>query len=173
MKKLLLICSFIFLLSGCTKSNIVTGQGPAVPEFETKEGIVLNWDQIGNNLDEIFTETEDYPMGVSVNYSIDPENKVLDLTLLVEDNSTPEEAVEYATAVMKGMNDEVATQDFNYTMSSSESYGGFFKEFTTNLIVMPNGSQSNEGRWLVDMTIEAGSDAPVVPVEREADTSKN
>lgn len=165
MKKFLMLCSCVLLLCGCTKSNIVTGQGPAVPEFETKEGIVLDWGQIGDELDAAFTENEDYPMGVSVNYAMDPETKTLDLTLLVEDETTAEDAVLYANAVVRGLNDEVATQDFSYETSSEESYGGFFKEYTINLIVMPNGSQSNESRWLVNMTIPAGSDEKIVAVE--------
>ena len=89
-KKVLIICGITaMLLAGCTKSNIVTG-GPAEPVFETQEGIVLDWGQIGDDLDEEYLNNEDYPKAVSVNYSVDPDKKTIDLTLMMNAGATPE-----------------------------------------------------------------------------------
>lgn len=157
-----MICAVsALLLTGCTKSNILSSSGPAEPVFETQQGIVLDWTQIGNDMDEEFVNNDQYPMAVSVNYSLDPKKKSLDLTLMVKDGTTPEEAVEFANAAVRYLNDEVATQDFSYERSSETSYGGFFKEYDLNLIVMPDNTMTQQKYWLVDMKIPKGSDKTI------------
>ena len=164
-KKVLIICGITaMLLAGCTKSNIVTG-GPAEPVFETQEGIVLDWGQIGDDLDEEYLNNEDYPKAVSVNYSVDPDKKTIDLTLMMNVGATPEEAVAFANAVVRTINDEAAVQDFSIETSTEDSYGGFFQDYTLNLIVMPDGMMTDKSVWLVNMTIPAGSNEAIVPVE--------
>lgn len=164
--KVFMICALsALLLSGCTESHIINSQGPAEPVFETQQGIVLDWSQIGNDLDEEFVDNEDYPMAVSVNYSVDTENKSIDYTLLVKEGTTPEEAVEFANAAVRYLNDSIATQDFSYEQSSETSYGGFFKEYDLHLTVMPDYSMNEEQYWLVDMDIPKGSDEKIVPKE--------
>lgn len=164
--KVFIICAMAaVLLSGCTQSTILSSQGPAEPVFETQEGIVLDWSQIGNEMDEEFVDNESYPMALSVNYKVEPETKSMDLTLFVKAGTTPEEAVEFANAAMRYLNDSVSMQDFSYERSSVESYGGFFKEYSVNLLVMPDYTMSEKQYWLVDMAIPAGSDEKIVPKE--------
>lgn len=154
----------MLLLAGCTKSNIVSG-GPAEPVFETQDGIVLDWGQIGDDLDAEFLNNEDYPMAVSINYSVQPDQSMMDMTLMVKAGTTPEEAVTFANAVVRAVSDEAATQDFSFEASTEDSYGGYFKENALNLVVMPDGMMTDQSVWLVNMTIPAGSDEKIVPVE--------
>ncbi len=164
-RKITIVCALaVMLVSGCTKSTIVNSEQPAEPVFETQEGIVLDWTQIGEDLDENFLDNEEYPMAVSINYFVRPEDNALDLTLMVKDTATAEEAVEFADAVIRYINDEAATQDFSYERSTPNSYGGFFKEYSINLIVMPDGAMETKESWLVDMKIPAGSEERIVPV---------
>lgn len=162
----LMICAVsAMLLTGCTKSNILASGGPAEPVFETQQGIVLDWTQIGNDMDEEFVDNEEYPMALSVNYSVDREKKTIDLTLLVKAGTTPEEAVTFADAAVRYLNDEAAIQDFSFERSSETSYGGFFKDYDLNLIVMPDYTMKEEQYWLVDMNIPKGSDEKIVAKE--------
>ncbi len=164
--KALIICAMsVMLLTGCTKSNILASGGPAEPVFETQQGIVLDWTQIGNDMDEEFVDNEKYPMALSVNYSVDQENKTIDLTLIVKEGTTPEEAVTFANAAVRYLNDEASMQDFSYEKSSDTSYGGFFKDYDMHLIVMPDYTMKEEKYWLVDMDIPKGSDEKIVPKE--------
>lgn len=164
--KAFLICAVsAFLLTGCTESHILASGAPAEPVFETQDGITLDWSQIGNDLDEEFTDNADYPMALSVNYNLDPKTKHMDVTLLVKEGATPEEAVDFANAAMRAINDEAAMQDFSYEKSSDTSYGGFFKEYDVHLIVMPDYTMEKQEYWLVDMDIPKGSDEKIVPKE--------
>ncbi len=164
--KVFVICAMsALLLTGCTESHILSSGGPAEPVFETQQGIVLDWTQIGNDMDEEFVDNEEYPMALSVNYSLDPEKKAIDLTLMVKDGTSPEEAVEFANAAVRYLNDEAAMQDFSFEKSSDTSYGGFFKDYDLHLIVMPDYTMKEEKYWLVDMDIPKGSDEKIVPKE--------
>lgn len=164
-----MICAMTaMLLTGCTQSHILASGGPAEPVFETQEGIVLDWTQIGGDMDEEFNNSEDYPMTLdegSVNYQVDQEKKSINLTLMVKAGTTAEEAVEFADAAVRYLNDEAATQDFSYERSSETSYGGFFKDYDLHLIVMPEYTMEKKQYWLVDMDIPKGSDAKIVPKE--------
>lgn len=161
-----MICAVsAMLLTGCTQSHILAGGGPAEPVFETQQGIVLDWTQIGNDMDEEFVDSEDYPMALSVNYSVDQKKKSIDLTLIVKAGTTPEEAVKYADAGVRYLNDVAADQDFSYERSSETSYGGFFKNYDLHLIVMPDYTMKEQKYWLVDMNIPKGSDEKIVPKE--------
>jgi len=164
--KALMICVMsVMLLTGCTEKHILNSTGPAEPVFETQQGIVLDWDQIGNDMDEEFVNNEKYPMALSVNYSVDQKNKNIDLTLIVKDGTTPDEAVVFANAAVRYIGDEAAMQDFSYEKSSDTSYGGFFKDYDLHVIVMPDYKMKEEQYWLVDMDIPKGSDEKVVPKE--------
>lgn len=164
--KALMICAMsVMLLTGCTEKHILNSAGPAEPVFETQQGIVLDWDQIGNDMDEEFVNNEEYPMALSVNYSVDQKNKNIDLTLIVKDGTTPDEAVVFANAAVRYIGDEAAMQDFSYEKSSDTSYGGFFKDYDLHVIVMPDYRMKEEQYWLVDMDIPKGSDEKIVPKE--------
>lgn len=164
--KVLMICAVsAMLLTGCTQSHILAGGGPAEPVFETQQGIVLDWTQIGNDMDEEFVDNKDYPMALSVNYSVDQEKKSIDLTLIVKAGTTPEEAVTFGDAAVRYLNDVAADQDFSYERSSETSYGGFFKNYDLHLIVMPDYTMKEQQYWLVDMDIPKGSDEKIVPKE--------
>lgn len=164
--KALMICAMsVLLLTGCTEKHILNSTGPAEPVFETQQGIVLDWDQIGNDMDEEFVNNEEYPMALSVNYSVDQKNKNIDLTLIVKDGTTPDEAVVFANAAVRYIGDEAAMQDFSFEKSSDTSYGGFFKDYDLHVIVMPDYRMKEEQYWLVDMDIPKGSDEKIVPKE--------
>ena len=60
---------------------------------------------------------------------------------------------------------EAAVQDFSIETSTEDSYGGFFQDYTLNLIVMPDGMMTDKSVWLVNMTIPAGSNEAIVPAE--------
>ena len=165
----LIICAAAaMLMTGCTESNIVSGKQPAVPVYETRDDIVLDWTEIGEELDAEFVESGDYPVAVDescINYQVMPDSKSMDLTLMVKPGTTPEEAVEFANQVVRYVNDQAATQDFSYAVSTEDSYGGFFEENSLHLIVMPDGTQTEQQYWLIDMEIPAGSNAEIVPLE--------
>lgn len=164
-KALVLFALSALLLSGCMGKRILTEGSSANPVFEVQEGIVLDWSQIGSDMDAEFENNEEYPEALSVNYMVDQEGKSIDLTLIVKQGATPEAAVAFANAAVRYLNDEAALQDFSYEMSGESSYGGFFKEYDLKLIVLPDSTMERQEFWLVDMQIPKGSDTPITAKE--------
>lgn len=155
-KMLILIASCVLFLSGCTKSNIVAPSLAVEPETDIKEGIEIDWGQVWDGLDDTFIDPDAYPMAVEIGGAVEPEKKYAQLTIQVKEDTDPEEAVAYAMEVAKGMNDEVATQDFNYERSSDNSFGGFFKEYTLQVMVYPEGQYFDESKCIMDVTVNPG-----------------
>lgn len=166
--KILLLLGCAVLLSGCTKSQIVAPEDGTravdKPDFEAKADVQLDWEQIGEDIDSIYTDEGSYPMCSgedAVNFDIDPEGKTVQINLFVKEETTKEDAVAYANAVLKGMNDEIAVQDFSVEKSSDTSYGGYYKDKTVTITVIAGNPMSGEENYLVDQTIEPGTDTPI------------
>ena len=124
MKKILIAIGCALLLSGCTESNIVDPQnGSAVPETGIVEGIQIDWGQVQDELDEEFVGSDDYPCGENIDFYVEDGNAYMMVT--VEDGVSKEEAAEYATAIIKALNDSVAMQDFSYQNYGTSMYGKF------------------------------------------------
>ncbi|MFT4006160.1 MAG: hypothetical protein QM683_11185 [Lacrimispora sp.] len=72
-KKAFLICAVsAFLLTGCTQSHILATGAPAEPVFETQDGMLWTGAESETTWMRI-TDSEDYPMALSINCSLDPE----------------------------------------------------------------------------------------------------
>ena len=155
-KMLILIAGCILFLSGCTKSNIVAPSLAVEPETDIKEGIEIDWGQVLAGLDETFIDPDAYPMGVEIGAAIDPEVKYAQLTIQVKEETDPDDAVAYAMEVAKGLNDEVATQDFKYERSSEKSFGGFLKDYTLQVMVYPEGQYFEDDKCIMDITVQPG-----------------
>ena len=163
MKKLLLTLSCVLLLCGCTKSNIVSPEGPVEPDFSIKEDVVLDMVQIQETLDELFVGSEEYPFGKEIEFYIDEKDTSLYLMVTVADDTDPQVAAEYGMAMIEAFNDEVATQDFSYAPSSEESYGGFSDKYHVWIQIMPESTKEDEETWIVDDNIPAGTNYMVEP----------
>ena len=162
MKRLLLIAlGCAAFLAGCTESTILDPTGPAVPETEIIEGIQIDWSQVQDELDEEFVESDDYPYGKNIDFYVEDGNAYMMVT--VEDGVSKEEAAEYATAIIKALNDSVAMQDFSYQNDGTSMYGKFSQENVVWIYVMPESTADEERTWLVDDAIVPGQERPVEP----------
>ncbi|MFR5600878.1 MAG: hypothetical protein ACLTKI_00275 [Lachnospiraceae bacterium] len=172
MRKLLLLLSCtLVLMSGCTKSNIVSPDGPVEPDFNIKDNVELDMEQMQDVLDEQFVQTEDYPFGQAIEFYIDEKDTSLYLMITVDDDTDPEAAAAYGMEIIDAFNDEAATQDFSYEPSSDDSYGGFSDNYHVWIQIMPESTKEDETTWLVDDNIPAGTNYMVEP--REAVTAEN
>ncbi len=149
-------------LSGCTESNIVDPEkGSAVPETGVVEGIQIDWGQVQDELDEEFVASDDYPYGENIDFYVEDGNAYMMIT--VKDGVSKEEAANYATAIIKALNDSVAMQDFSYQNDGTSMYGKFSQENVVWIYVMPESTADDESTWLVDDAIVPGQERPVEP----------
>ena len=162
LKNILCMLGCAAFLCGCTQSNIVTpGEGSSDPDMTIRTNVTVDWDQVRDDLNDDYVNTDEYPYGVEIDVNADEGDAYVMVT--VADDTTQEEALEYATTLIGACNDAVASQDMEYAMSDEGYYGGYAETHNIWIQVMPESTKDDESTWLVDDVIIAGDQEPVSP----------
>lgn len=158
MKKICVVLGCALLLCGCTESKIVTPTQPAnlAPDMNVySKGIEINWDQVKEDWNDAFADPSVYPLAHSLDYLRDDDAETLDIYIYVQPGTTEEEASEYATEAIKGLNDAVYMQDFSFTQSGADYYGSFVSIYDVNVVVAPYDTKEDQSTWIINDKIEA------------------
>lgn len=156
-KALLAAAGCMLLLCGCTKSNIVQPDASEAesPDFNIYNNIELDMDQFQEEVKEICLDENDYPMADSLDFTIDEDNALIDVTIVVKDGTSGKDAAEYADAVLKSINDEAAVQDYNYGESDVDTFGGFFQDRETHLKIYEKSAYESDEEPMYETDIPA------------------
>jgi hypothetical protein len=125
----------------------------------SKTGTV--WD---TNIDEVYELSLDkdvYPFSDQIYINVDENSKLIDYTIIVADETTPEQAVQYATDLIKALNDSASADDDSIAKSSDGYYGGMFDKYDVCMTIATEESVLNEKDWLVCQTVKAGEHTPM------------
>ncbi len=167
MKKLtgVLVCGLFLsasvFLNGCLKSEIVGQRNDTEPEFETRDNIVLDWNQIRADAEEQFNDTSLYPLSDYIDLAFDEGKGQVLLIWSISNDATLEDALEYGASYVKGINDIATDQDFSLAKSSDTSYGGLFDKYNLQLQVFREADIMEESNYYINMFIPAGSNAAI------------
>ena len=174
----LILLASAALLSGCTKSNIVSPdsgkiEGDGQPDTEVNKDISIDWEEVRSDLEEQYLEPygpfADYVMDLNVAY--DDASGVLTVLLPVTRKTTSDVAVVYAQDVLGTIGESVSPQNFYYTAPEENedgyttNYGSFFNEHDVKVQVFPYDKEGDESAYLVNDTIKAGDVRAVEPVQ--------
>lgn len=165
MRTYLLLAACVFLLAGCTKSNILTPSNIGEPNFDIVEGIELDQDQIKEDVADYFENHEQYDFAQEFELNLDESSKTLTILITVEDETDPMEAADLAAGMIRAYADAVSTQDFSYKASTPDTYGDYFMDYSVRVQVVLVSSADESGR-IVDQLIKAGENTPVAPLEK-------
>lgn len=155
----LLVC--MLLLSGCTKSNIVNFKEETRvgnPDFETQEGVEIDWTQVSMEAEEIFNDENTYPYTRDFHFYLEPNKKEIMLMWVVADDLPDKEIRNYAEELIKGFSDVAAVQDFSIEKSGPDSYGGLWKKYGLSFSIVPESTQDDEETWFISANFSAGTD---------------
>lgn len=170
MKRILVLLVCAVLLSGCTKSNIVQLDSEtqiADPDFEVKEGITIDWQQVSEEAGVYFKDKNEFPYSEDFYFNLQPDNKQIMLVWVVADDLPAKELDLYSEKLLKGFNDIVAVQDFSIEMSNDDSYGGLWKDYAFSYGIAPVTTQDDEETWYASGAYGAGVEF-VLPNASEA-----
>ena len=129
----LILLASAALLSGCTKSNIVSPdsgkiEGDGKPDTEINKDIAINWEEVRSDLEEQYLEPygpfADYVMDLNVIY--DDASGMLTVLLPVTKKTTSDVAVVYAQDVLGTIGEAVSTQNFYFTAPEENEDGYTF-----------------------------------------------
>ena len=161
-------CVMLFT-AGCTQSNILKPEGRPQPDFSIVTDVKLDWEQISEDVASSFEGMEDeYPGLLTFNYAHKDEEKLITAQLFVDDTVDGEAAAAYAADLIRYINDAVSIQNNSLAFSTEDTYGGFFDDYSFQVQVMPDATQDDESTWLVNMRVEAGTNAPILPIGAES-----
>ena len=148
-------------LCGCTKSTIISPEAPSDVELAGEDGIV--WGQLWEDFQDKYDDSDAYPFVESVSASFFDDENTVKFFILTNEEVSNEEAAEFATNVVKGLNDLIADQNPDYAPSSDESYGGYLSKYNIYVMVSEDSKKAEKADWLLEDTIPAGEYRAVDP----------
>lgn len=175
LKRMAVLSLIVLALGGCTKSSISTEAPVAAGEEfdpakmnqeeeetlpreqnflieeETEPGPMYEWEQVQDEIDGLFTDTDSYPQTVKMEFSADEDAMSINLTWILKNGTDEDTAMEYAADMVQKFNDIVAVQDTTIEASSEESFGSLWDTFALTVQV-----GTEDGQWLIDKNYEAG-----------------
>ena len=172
LKRMAVLGLAVLALSACTKSSeeseTVTGNevDPAkqsamdeVDETLAREDNIL----VKDETDPLFADADLYPQTVKMEFAADEASMTIDLSWVLKNGTSEEEAEEYAAMMVKQFNDIVAVQSTELENSSDSSFGTLWNQFALNVKV-----GTEDGKWLVDKSYKAGGKIDLAMPEAES-----
>lgn len=152
-KTLVLAAGCMALLCGCTKSNIVQPEETPGPDFNMYMNIEIDEDQLHEEVDDIYLDPTDYPMASAIDFNLNLDEAYVDVIVVVKDGTSPEDTAYFADVAIKGINDEVAVQDFSYGESDTDTFGGLYQDNEIRLKIYTESEYEAGGEPLYETTI--------------------
>lgn len=169
----------VMALSGCTKSSITTDAPVSTDEeyvwtgnevdpdkMDTEDEYVekvelieedpveetmFDWEQVEEEAKDLFNDTSYYPASVEMDYTGDEDAKTIDLTWVLKNGTTEDEAMEYAADLVQKFNDILAVQTSDMELSTMDSFGGVWDQFALTVQI-----STEDGTVLIDKSYAAG-----------------
>lgn len=160
-KRFAVILAAVCCLCGCTKSNIISPEPPKDAPAVGSDGIA--WSQLWEDFEDTYSDSDAYPFIETVSASFYDDDKTVKFFILTSEEVSNEEAAEFATMVIKGLNDLIADQNPSYALSSDSSYGGYLSKYNIYVMVSEDGVKSDKTSWILEDTIPAGEYRAVDP----------
>lgn len=156
-KTLMAAAGCAVFLAGCTESTILQPEGGEEPDFNVYENIELDQDQLLSDWQEICLDEDEYPMAAELDFEIYDQESYVDITLVVKDGTSGEEAAAFAVEAIQSFNDQVAVQDFSYDASSEGSFGSYFDDRDIHLKLYQESAYEEGKEPMYETTVPAGS----------------
>lgn len=153
MKILMIAVGCAAALSACTKSNIVQPESVIEPDFNMYNNIELDPEQLQEDVEDVWLNETEFPMGAAFDFEIFEDQALVDMSVVVKDGTSPEEASWYADQVVKGFNDQVVMQDFSYGEASEDSFGGYFQDREIHLKIYEESQYEADGAPMYEVIV--------------------
>ena len=176
LKKMAVIALVVLALAGCTKSSMDNEMQPVVDgeefdpakfeededetlpreenflvEEDAEEETMYEWEQVKDETNALFADTDVYPQSVKMEFTADEPGMSIQLTWVLKNDTTDEQAMEYAADMVKKFNDIVAVQATDVESSSETSFGGLWDSFALKVQI-----NKEDGSCLLEKSYPAG-----------------
>lgn len=152
-KNLMMVLGCAVLLCGCTKSNIVKPEETQGPDLNIYMDLEIDEDQLHEDVEDIYLDENEYPMAAAIDFELHLDEEYVDVSVVVKDGTTPEDAAYFADVALKGINDEVVTQDFSYGESDEDTFGGLYQDNEIRLKIYDESTYEADGEPMYETTV--------------------
>lgn len=152
-KNLMMVLGCAVLLCGCTKSNIVKPEESQGPDFNIYMDLDIDEEQLHDDVEDIYLDESEYPMAAAIDFELHLDEGYVDVSVVVKDGTTPEDAAYFADVALKGINDEVVTQDFSYGESAEDTFGGLYQDNEIRLKIYDESTYDADGEPMYETTV--------------------
>lgn len=90
-------------------------------------------------------------------YTVKANGNDITISIVVDDSTSPEKALDFADTVVRQLNLYAQMQDSNIESSSKDNYGGLYKQYTTLVGVAPQSKVKDQDDWFVYGSVGSGS----------------
>ncbi len=147
------------LLTACVpteKTNIGLS-----PNLEDPDTIELDFIELNNDTIESFGEIIATPYTFITELDIDGDNSTNTITVNAEavDGADEEDAMHFAAAVLRHMNDSATNQYISFNLSTQEDFGNLYETYGVEFVV----TNQADGSEIYSLSIEPGDDIPLDP----------
>lgn len=125
-------------------------KAPLVEE-DAEEETRFDWEQVAGEAADLFEDEYFYPNTVKMEYEADEDAQTIDLTWVLKNGTSEDEAMEYAVELVQSFNDLLAVQVTDVEFSTLDSFGGIWEEYALTVKV-----GTEDGTWLIDKSYAAG-----------------
>lgn len=152
-KNLMMVLGCAVMLCGCTKSNIVKPDETQGPDFNIYMDVELDMDQLHDDVEDIYLDESEYPMASAIDFELNLDEGYVDVNVVVKDGTTPEDAAYFADVALKGINDQVAIQDFSYGESDEDTFGGLYQDNEIHLKIYEESAYESDGEPMYETIV--------------------
>lgn len=179
LKRMAVVGLVVLALAGCTKSSLddsadPMGQEEVDPEKladleddeetlpreenflvfddeELGEQSLYEWDQARDDATSLFSDSERFPQGVKMDFTANEDNMAITLSWVLKNDTTEQQAMDYAATLVQKFNDIVAVQSVDMLNSNDTSFGGLWNEFSLDLTI-----SKEDGTVMLKKSYKAG-----------------
>lgn len=175
-KNLILLIALMLIVSstGCNQNNNDTDEenSTEITSMDTEENTQENeedfpladptdvsarWNETINKVYELGLDSSTYPFCEEIFITASDNSKLIDYTVVVQNDTTEEQAKQYATELIKMFNDNMVGIGESYAPSSDGYYGELFDTYNVSMVMSREEDAMYEANWLVCQNIRAGS----------------
>lgn len=84
-------------------------------------------------------------MAAAIDFDLRLDESAVDVIAVVKDGTSAEDAAYFADVAIKGINDQVAVQDFSYGESDDDTFGGLYQDNVINLKIYEESAYNSNG----------------------------
>lgn len=193
LKRMAVLSLVVLALGGCTKSSLSTdapvsadgemdpgkmdqeedetlprSENKLIEDDETQPATMYDWDQVKDETDALFADTNMFPQSAGMTFTADEDAKSIVLTWNVKNDTTAEDAMDYAASMVKQFNDIVAIQSMDLENSTADSFGTLWNDFALTVKIV-----KEDGTAMIEKNYKAGDKIDLVAAASNDEGPKN